>query len=162
MIVAKLANGLSIDLASEGDTVALGAAIAAVVEPGIVIGLIGPLGAGKTRLVRAIAEALDVDPGAISSPTFVLIHEYHGRIPVYHFDAYRLPSAEAFEELGVAEYWTAGGVCLVEWADRVAHFLPESRWMITLEPLGPTERTARIDLPPTASHLIDRLLGQLS
>ena len=85
-----MSEGLTIDLASEDETTRLGRAIAELVEPGVVIGLVGPLGAGKTRLVRAIAEALGVDPAAISSPTFVLIHEYEGRLPIYHFDAYRL------------------------------------------------------------------------
>ncbi len=122
MDVTTTSTGLSIELASENDTARLGQALAGLVEPGVVIGLIGPLGAGKTRLVPPIAEALEVDPGAISSPTFVLIHEYQGRLPVYHFDTYRLPSAAAFEELGVAEYWDRSGVCLVEWADRVPHF----------------------------------------
>jgi tRNA threonylcarbamoyladenosine biosynthesis protein TsaE len=154
MNVERLANGLTIDLASEADTASLGSALADVVGPGDVIGLIGPLGAGKTRLVRAIAEALEVDPGAISSPTFILIHEYQGRIPVYHFDAYRLPGPEAFEELGVADYWEGGGVCLVEWADRVLHLLPESRWLVALEVVGPGERRARLELPAAVSSAI--------
>ena len=95
--------------------------------PGTVIGLIGPLGAGKTRLTRAIAEALGVDPGAIASPTFVLIHEYEGRIPVYHFDAYRLGGPDDFEALGASDYWDGGGVCLVEWADLVRGPAPARR-----------------------------------
>src|SRR5689334_14978657 len=85
---------LEVELASEDDTARLGRAIAGVVEIGTVIGLVGPLGAGKTRLTRAIAEALGVEPDTISSPTFVLIQEYDGRLPVYHFDTYRLPSPE--------------------------------------------------------------------
>ena len=92
MNLARTTAGLVIEVDSEEETERLGQALAEVCEPGCVIGLIGPLGAGKTRLVRAIAESLGVDPGAIASPTFVLIHEYEGRIPVYHFDVYRLES----------------------------------------------------------------------
>src|SRR3954471_4675282 len=114
------ATTLAIEVESESDTEALGGALAGVVSPGTVIGLVGPLGAGKTRLVRALAEALGVDPGAIASPTFVLIHEYEGQIPVVHCDAYRLRDADEFEALGVDDYWSGGGICLVEWADRVA------------------------------------------
>ena len=79
----------------------------------------------------------------------MLIHEYDGRLPVYHFDTYRLPSPEAFEDLGVADYWDAGGVSLVEWADRVAGLLPDERWTIALEPTGPTSRRVRIEPPPS-------------
>jgi tRNA threonylcarbamoyladenosine biosynthesis protein TsaE len=161
MEVARLPDGLVVTLSSEEDTARLGRTLADLVEPGTAIGLIGPLGAGKTRLVRAIAEALGVDPEAISSPTFVLIQEYHGRLPIYHFDTYRLPTREAFEELGVADYWE-GGVSLVEWADRVRNLLPEDCWTITLEPTGPTSRSARIELPPAARGVMDRLADRLT
>jgi tRNA threonylcarbamoyladenosine biosynthesis protein TsaE len=162
MHVAKSPNGLTIALDSEDDTVLLGSAIAGLVEPGVVIGLAGPLGAGKTRLVRAIAESLEVDPRAISSPTFVLIHEYEGRLPIFHFDAYRLETSQAFEDLGVADYWSAGGFCLVEWADRVRGVLPEDCWMITLEPTGPTSRRAHIGFSASAGSVVDRLAERLA
>jgi tRNA threonylcarbamoyladenosine biosynthesis protein TsaE len=162
MLLAKIPGSLTIQLESEEETARLGRAIADVVEPGVVIGLVGPLGAGKTRLVRAIAEALGVDAGAISSPTFVLIHEYEGRLPVYHFDAYRLESPQAFEDLGVGDYWDGGGICVVEWADRVRGLLPEDCWMITLEPTAPTARSVRIELPSSDSGVTDRLAGCLA
>ncbi len=161
MEVARIPDGLIVTLSSEEETARLGRAIADVAEMGTVIGLTGPLGAGKTRLVRAIAEALGVDPQAISSPTFVLIQEYNGRLPVYHFDTYRLPTAEAFEELGVADYW-ALGVSLVEWADRVPDLLPENRWSVTLDPTGPTSRSVRIEMPPAARTVKDRLADLLT
>jgi tRNA threonylcarbamoyladenosine biosynthesis protein TsaE len=156
MILIRTTFGLLIELDSEAETEQLGRALSMVLEPGVVIGLIGPLGAGKTRLVRAIAESLGVDPRAIASPTFVLIHEYEGRIPVYHFDVYRLESQAAFEDLGVADYWSAGGICLVEWADRVLGLLPPDAWLIRIEPLGPTRRRVEIEAPD-AAHVFDRL-----
>jgi tRNA threonylcarbamoyladenosine biosynthesis protein TsaE len=161
MEMTRSPDGLTIELTSEDDTARLGRALAELVEPGVVIGLVGPLGAGKTRLVRAIAEALGVDPEAISSPTFVLIQEYDGRLPIYHLDTYRLPDPSAFEDLGVADYWETG-VSLVEWADRVRNLLPENRWMIALEPTGPSTRSARIELPATARSVLDRLVERLS
>src|SRR3954466_10639993 len=107
---------LTIEVATESETARVGEALARVVGPGRVIGLVGTLGAGKTRLVRSIAEALGVDPRAISSPTFVLIHEYEGRMPIYHFDAYRLDGPDDFEALGASDYWAEGdGLCLIEW-----------------------------------------------
>jgi tRNA threonylcarbamoyladenosine biosynthesis protein TsaE len=151
-------TSLSIEVASEADTERLGRALAEVVEPGVVIGLVGTLGAGKTRLVRALAEALGVDPGAIASPTFVLIHEYVGRMPVYHFDAYRLANPDEFDALGASDYWTEGdGLCLIEWADLVADRLPRPTWWVRIELNGPTGRLLRVE-SPEASRLAD-LLG---
>jgi tRNA threonylcarbamoyladenosine biosynthesis protein TsaE len=161
MDVKRTGNSLTFNLDSEDETARLGHIIAELVEPGVVIGLVGTLGAGKTRLVRAIAEALGVDPAAISSPTFVLIHEYEGRLPIYHFDAYRLENPQAFEDLGVADYWGGDGVCLVEWADRVRDLLPDDCWLITIELTGPTSRTVRIEIPAPASLIIERLAERL-
>jgi tRNA threonylcarbamoyladenosine biosynthesis protein TsaE len=159
MNLTRTPSGLVIDLDNERETERLGQALANIVAPGIVIGLVGPLGAGKTRLVRAMAESLGVDPRAIASPTFVLIHEYEGRIfPVYHFDAYRLESPAAFEDLGVADYWSAGGICLVEWADRVFPLLPEDAWLIRIEPVDSSRRSVSIHLPAEAGSKIDRLV----
>jgi tRNA threonylcarbamoyladenosine biosynthesis protein TsaE len=162
MNVARTATGLLIELVSEQETERLGRALADVCEPGCVIGLCGPLGAGKTRLVRAIAESLGVDPGAIASPTFVLIHEYEGRMPVYHFDVFRLKSPQEFEDLGVADYWKAGGVCLVEWADRVRGLLPEETWKVRIEPLAATRRQVEIDFPASGAVLADQLASKLT
>jgi tRNA threonylcarbamoyladenosine biosynthesis protein TsaE len=152
MRVQLVPGGLRVEAASESETEQLGAALARVVEPHVVIGLVGPLGAGKTRLVRAFAEALGADPGAIASPTFVLIHEYEGSLPIYHFDTYRLDSLEAFAALGPEDYWSAGGVCLVEWADRVAERLPTDRWTIRIEPTGPTARRFEVDCPEAVAR----------
>ena len=161
MNVARTNASLLIELDSEQETERLGRALADACEPGCVIGLTGPLGAGKTRLVRAIAESLGVDPGAIASPTFVLIHEYEGRIPVYHFDVFRLESPQQFEDLGGADYWSAGGVCLIEWADRVRALLPVDTWQIRIEPLEPGRRRVEIDFPASAAVLANQLANAL-
>ncbi len=142
----------------EKETDALGAKLAEAAEPGLVVGLIGPLGAGKTRLVRATATALGADPSSVSSPTFVLIQEYDGRIPVFHFDTYRLRDVRAFADLGAEEYFSGDGICFVEWADRVASELPRDLLRIEVEVLSPTARRFRFTASgPVSQRVLMRL-----
>ena len=154
MRVTRTADALVFEIADEADTDRLGRALARVAAADTVIGLVGPLGAGKTRFARGFAEALGVDPAEVTSPTYTLIHEYEGRLPVFHFDAYRLGGEAVFEALGVCDYWEAGGVCLVEWADRVAGALPATAWRLELTP-GEEEdpsRLARLTVPESAGR----------
>src|SRR6185295_4107188 len=126
---------------NERDTERLGFAMASSLPPGSVVGLTGPLGAGKTRLVQAVAAALGVPVGNVTSPTFVLVNEYKGgRLPVYHFDTYRLKDDDEFLNLGPEEYFDSGGLTFVEWADRVETLLPKDRLEIAIDPVSETER----------------------
>jgi tRNA threonylcarbamoyladenosine biosynthesis protein TsaE len=129
---------------NEADTARLGAALAEVLPAGSVVALNGPLGAGKTRLVQAIAEALGVPRIECVSPTFMLINEYQGRMNVYHFDAYRLKDEDEFLELGPDEYFYGPGISLVEWAERVDRCLPAERLEVRIEPSGASERRFEI------------------
>src|SRR5471030_2662871 len=105
-----------ITVADLAGTEAFGRRLGAALFPGAVVALIGPLGAGKTHLVRAVSEGLAIaDSRVISSPTFVLIQEYAARLPIYHFDAYRLTGPAELFDLGAHEYFEGKGVCLVEW-----------------------------------------------
>jgi tRNA threonylcarbamoyladenosine biosynthesis protein TsaE len=133
-------DAVEIESTSPERTTELGTKLAACLFPGAVVALVGPLGAGKTHLVRAIVAGLGGDVQRVSSPTFALIHEYAARIPIFHFDAYRLPKPDAFADLGVEEYFAGAGVCLIEWADRVDSILPADRLRIAIEPLGQTNR----------------------
>jgi tRNA threonylcarbamoyladenosine biosynthesis protein TsaE len=127
---------------SLADTDAFGRRLAALMFPGAVVALVGPLGAGKTHLVRAVAEGMGIrDSRVVNSPTFVLIQEYQARLPIFHFDAYRLKGSGEFFDLGVHEYFQGTGVCLVEWADRVEGCLPPEHLRITITPTGETSRT---------------------
>jgi tRNA threonylcarbamoyladenosine biosynthesis protein TsaE len=128
------------EVLDEQGTARFGEALAAALPERALIALNGPLGAGKTRLVQALAAALGVDRRAVVSPTFVLVQEYQGRRPVYHFDAYRLRGEEEFWSLGPEEYFSAPGVSVIEWAERVAGCLPAERLEIAIEVMGATER----------------------
>lgn len=129
----------------ENDTDALGAALAQLLPRPAVLALTGTLGAGKTRLVQGLAAGLGIEREAVSSPTFVLLHEYLGTAPVYHFDAYRLRGADEFWDLGADEYLADGrGIVIVEWADRIADCLPAERLEIAIEVTGPSERIFRL------------------
>jgi tRNA threonylcarbamoyladenosine biosynthesis protein TsaE len=125
---------------SEADTERLGAALASALPPGTTVALIGTLGAGKTRLVQAVAAALGVPRDGATSPTFVLVNEYRGRMPIYHIDAYRLRDEGEFLELGPEEYFESDGVTFIEWADRVENCLPTDRIEIHFEAVGETAR----------------------
>lgn len=140
-----MGHARAIDIPDLAATVAFGHRLAGLLFPGAVLGLTGPLGAGKTHLVRAIAEGLGCDGRRVSSPTFALVHEYPGRMPVYHFDTYRLPDEAAFVDLGVDEYFASDGVCLIEWADRVENVLPAEHLRITITPTGETSRRLKIE-----------------
>jgi tRNA threonylcarbamoyladenosine biosynthesis protein TsaE len=136
----------SIDIPDLAATEAFGRRLGELLFPGAVIALVGPLGAGKTHLTRAIAEGLGVaNPAAVNSPTFVLIQEYPARLPIYHFDAYRLSGPREFAELGVEEYFRGDGVSIVEWADRVQSTLPTDHLRIEIEIVDEYRRRFRLD-----------------
>jgi tRNA threonylcarbamoyladenosine biosynthesis protein TsaE len=150
-----------IELPDLDATTVVGRRLASSLFPGAVVALVGPLGAGKTHLARAIAEGLGVrDSRVVTSPTFVLIQEYDGNLPIYHFDAYRLRGAAEFAELGAQEYFEDAGVCLVEWADRVQDCLPAELLHLTLAMTGPTSR--RMTLVGVGKRYCDvvRVLGK--
>ena len=131
----------SIDIENLAATEAFGHRLGELLFPGAVVALIGPLGAGKTHLTRAIAEGLGIkNSRAVTSPTFVLIQEYPARLPIFHFDAYRLSGPDDFRDLGVDEYYEAHGVCLIEWADRVEAALPAEYLRIEIEPIDEEKR----------------------
>lgn len=128
-------NTLTYEAADESATDTLGAALADVLPPGTTVALCGTLGAGKTRLVQAIAESLGIDRGDVVSPTFVLAHEHHGRRTVHHIDVYRLRDEDEFLALGPEEYFYSDGITLLEWADRVETCLPRDYLKIEIEVL---------------------------
>ena len=127
------------------ETKEFGKAFAKDLKPNSVVALIGPLGAGKTTLTKAIAEGLGVTE-MLSSPTFTIVCEYEtGRLPLYHFDVYRVNDEDELFEMGFEEYFKKGGVCLIEWADLVLDLLPKDTIILKLE-YGENEETRIIEL----------------
>ncbi len=146
------------DARNEDDTAAFGAALAEILPNGTAVALCGTLGAGKTRLVQAMAEASGVDRRNVVSPTFVLVQEHHGRRTIYHIDAYRLRDEDEFDELGPDEFFDSDGITLVEWADRVEACLPRQRVEIHLSVVGPTARRFEVHAVGTRyEEVIERL-----
>lgn len=122
-----------ISIRNEEDTKAFGRKLAEELEAGDILALIGDLGTGKTTLTKSVAAGLGVTED-ITSPTFNIVNEYHsGRLPLFHFDVYRLESGADLFEIGGEEYFDAGGVCIIEWADLVAEALPDDTKVIFLE-----------------------------
>lgn len=109
---------------SETETKRLAASLAPYLRAGDVISLTGDLGAGKTRFVQGLAAGLGIKE-SITSPTFTIIKQYRGRLPLYHFDVYRLSGPGELEPLGYEEYFYGDGVTVIEWGDKIKAFLPD-------------------------------------
>jgi tRNA threonylcarbamoyladenosine biosynthesis protein TsaE len=133
---------------SPEQTIQLGRLLGKQLQSGDILALTGELGSGKTCLTRGICEGLGVSD-EVTSPTFVLINEYQGRLPVYHFDFYRLNSEEEIRELGIEDYMNGDGICIIEWAERGLNLLPEDHLDIYLTNLfennGETTRRIKIN-----------------
>lgn len=143
---------------SEAETTAFGQRLAGLLSAGDVIALQGPLGAGKTRLVQSIAAALGCGRSFVVSPTFTLIHEYDGELPVYHVDAYRLKNSDEFLDMGGGELLSGEGVCLIEWADRIGDLMPRDHLRIEIDVTGEQSRVFRMRASgPLSQRVVDRL-----
>ena len=142
-------DAIVIETTGVDHTRAIGARLAAGLQPGDCVALIGELGSGKTQLAKGIAQGLGIDPDEVASPTFVLHAVYEGRLTLHHVDAYRMKRARELDDLALADYLDAGGVAAIEWADRVREALPENRLDVTLEHAGDDRR--RITFRPSGS-----------
>mgnify|MGYP001393535728 CR=1 FL=1 len=126
-------------------TLALGRYLGETALPGEVITLAGSLGAGKTALTQAIGKGLEVPESCyITSPTFSLLHEYPGRLALYHMDLYRLNDETEIDDLGLLEYLYGTGLTVIEWPDKLGNLMPEDRLHIELVLLNDTARLAEI------------------
>ncbi len=127
---------------SPAATQALGRRLGSVLKAGSVIGLTGELGSGKTLLTRGICEGLGVPLRQVNSPTFVLVNEYRGRLPVFHLDVYRLDGAADAVDLGITDYFQRAeeGIMIVEWAEKLPGVLPDDRLDVTIERLSARKR----------------------
>lgn len=129
------------------ETEAIGRDLAARLGPGAVVLLYGDLGAGKTVFVKGLGAGLGIDPRLITSPTFVLIQEHDGPLPLYHIDLYRLEPGPAVLELGLEEYFSGRGVTAVEWADRLAGSPLPPAIVVRMSDAGGDARTIEVEFP---------------
>ena len=116
---------------NEAETEAIGARLAAVLNPGAVVAYLGDLGMGKTAFTRGLAAGLGYK-GRVTSPTFTIVNEYDGPTPLFHFDMYRLADADALFDIGWEDYLDRGGVCAVEWSENVREALPPDAVTVTI------------------------------
>jgi len=145
-----------------GETFSCGALMGEMLAPGDFVALVGELGAGKTEFVKGVACGLDVPSDEpVTSPTYPLLNIHHGRLQLYHFDLYRLSGSREITELGFEEYFSAQGVCLVEWAERLGELLPAEHLVVCLDVIAPDKRLLRfIPTGNRAEILVRQLMAR--
>lgn len=147
-------KSLEIVSTSAEQTRKIGIKLGKLVASGDVIFLVGPLGAGKTCLTQGIARGLGINEYT-ASPTFVLVREYRGKMPLYHIDLYRLDKIEEVTQLGLDDYLYGNGVCVVEWADKGLSVLPEEHLLIEMQIVSPMKR--KLKLIPKGTRYLEML-----
>ena len=136
------------EIISEGpeETKAFGKHLAKGLRGGDIICLFGDLGSGKTTLNKGIAAGLNINPKEVNSPTFILMNIYKGRLPLFHFDLYRIEDLHGISSIGYDEFLYGDGVSVIEWADRLGEFLPEEHLRIEMEHKKLDERVIRLSV----------------
>ena len=132
---------------SAAQTIRIGQRLGELMRQGDLVVLLGDFGAGKTHLIKGIAQGLG-STDLVNSPSFVLINEYragprHNRVPIYHADLYRIENPDELAAIGIEDAWSGSGVCLIEWADQAGDWLPPERLAIHLQHLSETKRVLR-------------------
>ena len=134
-------DSVHIETGETEQTIEFGRLIGSLLKAGDVVALIGQLGAGKTHFTKGIAEGQGVgDRNVVTSPSYVIVKQYKGRLPIYHFDAYRLKSADEMYEIDCVGFFWGNGISIIEWADKVIECLPDEFVKITIKVLGKTLR----------------------
>ena len=130
---------------SEKETQEAGEKLVQTLAPGSVVAMYGDLGAGKTAFVRGMTRGLGIN-FPVSSPTFNVVNEYPGKVPVFHFDMYRLGSADELFDIGWDDYLERGGICAVEWSENVEEAFEPGTVKVTITKLGDTEREITVEV----------------
>ena len=133
--------------ASPEETEALGQTLAKTLTPGTLLALRGDLGAGKTAFVRGLAAGLGYC-GRVTSPTFTIVNEYEGPVPLFHFDLYRLGSEDELYDIGFDEYLARSGICAVEWSERAPELMASAQLQVTISRLDETSRRIVVEALP--------------
>lgn len=142
---SQVSTGIDRHSSGPAETRALGRALGRAALPGTMLALTGPLGAGKTQLAKGVAQGLDVE-SVVNSPTFVLMNEHAGRLRLFHIDAYRLEDPEEAFAAGLLDERQASGVTVIEWADRLAGWLPDERMDVRIATMPGDDRGRSIEL----------------
>lgn len=137
-------NATTFATADPFETITLGKHLAKAVRSGDIICLFGDLGSGKTTLIKGVAEGLKIAPQKVSSPTFVLMNIYEGRLALFHFDLYRLEDVQGIGSIGYDEFLYDDGVSMIEWADRLGPFLPKEYLKVEMKHKNENQRSIHV------------------